>query len=243
LILKMRKKKQIFLIDIGNTTTHIGVLKEGKIVENFRIKTGKILKRKIDFAVLCSVSLQTRRKWVEYFKRCKIEFIEFKPESYPFKVRYSLKQIGSDRLANCLGVYGYYRFPAIIVDSGTATTVELVDKNGTYLGGAIFPGIEISKEIIVRKAEKIKNVELKECKSFIGKNTEEALFSGIIAETVGGIEFLIKRYKKILKNPFIIGTGGNIEIIKKQRNFFHKIDKLLTLKGLQKFLEISTFKR
>ncbi|RLD18406.1 MAG: hypothetical protein DRI36_01545, partial [Caldiserica bacterium] len=196
----MKRERQIFLIDIGNTSTHIGVLEDGRIIKDFRIKTRKILKRKIDFAVLCSVSPKTTKKWIEYFKKRKIDFIEFKPENYPFKVNYSLKQIGSDRLANCLGVYGYYRFPAIIVDSGTATTVELVDRNGTYLGGAIFPGIEISKEIIIQKAEKIKNVEFKECKSFIGKNTEEALFSGIIAETVGGVEFLIKRYKKILKN-------------------------------------------
>jgi len=234
----MKKKRTVCLIDIGNTTTHIGILKGQKIVKDYRLKRDVIfLKEKCELAVFCSVVPSLTENWIKYFKKKKILFFEFKPEKYPFKVKYSLSQLGSDRLCNALGVYSEYSFPCIIVDSGTTTTVELIDKNGNYLGGAIFPGINTSKKIIVDSAEKIKNIKMKEVKNFLGRNTAQSLYSGIFASTTGGIEFLIKKYKKLVRNPLVIGTGGNINLIKKQKDLFHIIDPLLCLKGLRKFYE------
>ena len=100
------------------------------------------------------------------------------------------KEVGADRIADAVGAFDLYGGPTIVVDFGTATTLEAISAKGEYLGGAILPGIEISLEALFGRAAALRKVELVEPRSVIGKNTIESIQSGALygfAAQVDGI--------------------------------------------------------
>src|SRR5579862_963543 len=90
------------------------------------------------------------------------------------------KEVGADRIANAVGAFDLYGGPTIVVDFGTATTFDVISEAGEYLGGAIFPGIEISLDALFGKAAALRRVELVEPRSVIGKTTVESIQSGVL---------------------------------------------------------------
>ena len=145
------------------------------------------------------------------------------------------EEVGKDRLANGIGAQHYYTLPVIIVDFGTAITVDVITKDGKYLGGAITPGISISCKALYEQTALLPLVESRRPKTVVGKSTEDSVLSGVFFGYGGMVDSLITGIKKELKiKPYVIGTGGNLTLIK---DFCHKIDKfdpLLTLKGIKK---------
>ena len=90
------------------------------------------------------------------------------------------KEVGADRIANAVGAYDLYGGPTIVVDFGTATTFDVISDKGEYLGGAILPGIEISLDALFGRAAALRQVELVEPRSVIGKTTVESIQSGAV---------------------------------------------------------------
>jgi type III pantothenate kinase len=144
------------------------------------------------------------------------------------------EQVGMDRLVNVRGALDRVSPPFIVVDSGTAITVCVVDHAGAYRGGAILPGLMLSSEALHQHTSLLPSVEIGSPTHAIGRTTEEALLSGIVLGAVSAIEGLILRMKKELKleDAPVIGTGGSIHWLAPYTTLFSILDSDLTLKGI-----------
>lgn len=145
--------------------------------------------------------------------------------------------IGADRLVDAVAVLAHYKVPAIIVDFGTATTFDVVNANGEYCGGVIAPGINLSLQALHMAAAKLPRVEVAKPERMIGRNTIEAMQSGIYWGYIGLIEGTIKRIAAEMgldKNvkPMIIGTGGLAPLFDTGTDIIDVVDKDLIMKGL-----------
>jgi type III pantothenate kinase len=117
--------------------------------------------------------------------------------------------VGADRIANALGALERYTPPVVVVDFGTATTFDAIDREGTYVGGAILPGIEISTQALVSRAAKLPQISYSAPRAAIGRTTVESLQSGIILGYAGSIDTLANRISAELGGgATIVSTGG-----------------------------------
>lgn len=157
------------------------------------------------------------------------------------------KALGSDRIVNSVAAVHHYGSPAIIVDFGTATTVEAVDGERNYLGGALMPGVYISLDALASRAVKLQNVDLEiEMPRAIATNTPDSIRSGFVYGYAGAIDALILRFREELKeggsvtDPRVIATGGPAPVIVRHCQEIEKFDPDLTLKGLHTLYILNT---
>jgi type III pantothenate kinase len=143
------------------------------------------------------------------------------------------KEVGADRIANAVGAYDLYGGPSICVDFGTATTIEAVSANGEYLGGAIFPGVEISMDALFGRAAGLRRVELVEPKHVIGKSSAESIQSGMIYGFSAQVDGLVDRFVAELGPCEVIATGGLAEPIIPHSRTVQHYEPWLTLYGLR----------
>ena len=155
------------------------------------IKNEKIFK----IALFSSVVPKHHLKLKKYFKKIfNIKLREIKEKNIKKIIIINIKnkfQVGSDRIANAVGVYKIYKSDCIVLDFGTATTFDVINKNGVYNGGVIAPGVNLSLKSLVSSADQIPRFSIKKQKKIIGKNTVEALRSGffwgyIVTQIPGG---------------------------------------------------------
>ena len=158
-------------------------------------------------------------------------------KNIPIKIKLkNPSQVGIDRLVNAVAAKNIYSCPSIVIDFGTATTFDIVSEKGEYIGGIIAPGIKISAESLYEKTAKLPKLNIKKINNLkiIGKNTNEAINSGIIYGHIGLIKEVLREIEKQnpkIKKPKIILTGGYSKMLSGFFDF--KIDEELTLKGLQ----------
>jgi type III pantothenate kinase len=148
------------------------------------------------------------------------------------------KEIGADRIVNTLAAHTLYGGPAIVVDFGTSTNLDVVSPKGEFLGGALAPGIEISVDALAQRAAQLRKVELIKPKSVIGKNTVEALQSGTIFGFAGQVDGLVSRISDELvaqfnERPTVIATGGLAPLIFGVADTLDEHEPDLTLIGLR----------
>ena len=148
------------------------------------------------------------------------------------------KEIGADRIVNTLAAHTLYGGPAIVVDFGTSTNLDVVSPKGEFLGGALAPGIEISVDALASRAAQLRKVELIRPKSVIGKNTVEALQSGTIFGFAGQVDGLVDRITAELAReydeaPTVIATGGLAPLIIGVAETIDEYEPDLTLIGLR----------
>ena len=144
--------------------------------------------------------------------------------------------VGADRIVNAVATGEHYGFPAIIVDIGTATTVEAVDGEGCYLGGAIFTGLYVALEALVARTAKLPGVDLEEePPSAIATNTPDSIRSGFVYGYAGAIDALVRRLREELGevNIRVVATGGPAGVIVRHCREIEEFDPNLTLKGLR----------
>jgi len=141
--------------------------------------------------------------------------------------------IGADRLANALGALAKYAPPVLVVDFGTATTLDAVDKDGRFVGGAILPGLGISAEALFQRAPRLPRVHFKAPENALAKNTVEALQSGIMFAYSGGIDALVTKIGAELGSPKVIATGGLANYFAGLCETIQDFDGLITLDGLR----------
>jgi len=147
------------------------------------------------------------------------------------------QQVGADRLVNAEAVVQEYKAPAIIVDSGTATTICAVSKQSEYLGGAILPGIELSMQALAQRTAKLFPIDLNQIpEKAIGSNTNDALRSGILFGYASMVDAMIEKFKLEMKEPnaLVIATGGVSQYLKNLCENIDICDSDLTLKGMIK---------
>ncbi|HEY0826938.1 MAG TPA: type III pantothenate kinase [Bacilli bacterium] len=144
------------------------------------------------------------------------------------------REVGADRIANAIAAIELYGPPLIIVDFGTATTIDYIDEAGQYIGGAIAPGIGISTEALYQKAAKLPRIELTKPKSTVGRNTISSMQAGIIYGFAGQVDGIVSRIQEEFKvNAQVIATGGLAELISGESVTIQQVNPLLTLQGLQ----------
>ena len=237
--------------DIGNTEIKICLFTNNRnYIKKIVLKTNLISKyyltrklfflkkysKKINIALFCSVVPAAYKK-IKFFLKynsnidCK-EIKETKLENF-LKIKANKKQIGSDRLANAIGIIDN-KFNYIILDFGTATTFDVVIKN-QYLGGVIAPGVNLSLNTLIDKASLIPKIKLSKTVNIVGKDTKNAIRGGFYWGYAGLIDNIIKLIIKQTKNPFkIIFTGGQAHLFKNAIKAKVNVDKDLTIKGVMK---------
>ena len=148
------------------------------------------------------------------------------------------REVGADRVVNAAAAHSLYGGHLIVIDFGTATTLDAVSEDGDYLGGAIAPGIEISAEALFEHAAKLPRVEMIKPQKAIGGNSVAAMQSGIIFGYVGLIEGLVARMRKELGGKAkVIATGGLADIIARETKVIDALEPDLTLFGLRLIYE------
>ncbi len=240
--------------DIGNTTTKICLIdtKDLKIKKtiyfnshnlssrNFlkknlkKIIKGKSINKVALFSSVVPKYQLLLRKFLN--KVYKIKLKEIKEKRIKKIVRINIKnkkQVGSDRIANAAGVYKKYKSNCIVLDFGTATTFDVVTKNGIYNGGVIAPGVNLSIKSLASSADQIPFFSIKKQKKIIGKNTIEALRAGFYWGYSGLINNIILKIEKETRTKYkIIFTGGYAHLFKTSINRSFTIDKHITIKGI-----------
>ena len=253
----------LLVIDVGNTHTVIGIFEGEEIRGHWRISTD-FKKTEDEFAMLCKNLLAEQALNYTHIKAVAIScvvppliWILLQMSKTYFKVKpiivnsginlnINIKtdypdELGADRIVNAVAAYNIYGVPAIIIDYGTATTFCALDQHKNYIGGAIAPGIELSSNALFEKTAKLPEVELIEPKNAIGKNTIQAMQSGVYLGHIGLTRELVKRFKKELRgNPKVIATGGLAELIGRSCPIIDKVDPLLTLRGLKIIYQLNS---
>lgn len=145
------------------------------------------------------------------------------------------REVGADRVVNSLAVNALYGGPAIVVDFGTATTFDVVDARGRYIGGAIAPGVEISLEALTRKGAQLRAVELTPPRSVIGKTTGAAMQSGVVYGFAGLVDGIVDRILDELDEDDVpvVATGHAAEVVAKECETVTAFERDLTLTGLR----------
>ena len=144
------------------------------------------------------------------------------------------RQLGADRVVDCVAAFHRYGGPAIIVDLGTATTFDVIGRNGAYKGGAIAAGVATSLQTLAGNAAQLFNVELHMPEAVIGRNTADQLRSGIVAGHLAMLEGMIERTRAELgTDAQVIVTGGLAPLFADRSSLFDHFDADLTLHGLR----------
>jgi len=144
------------------------------------------------------------------------------------------KEVGADRIANAVGAFDLYGGPTLVVDFGTATTVEAITARGEYLGGAIFPGIEVSLDALFERAAGLRRVELVAPRSVIGRSTAESIQSGAVYGFAGQVDALVERFQAEVGEPCtVVATGGLAPLVVPHTRTVSNIEPWLTLRGLR----------
>lgn len=143
------------------------------------------------------------------------------------------EEVGADRLVNAISVIHDYRCPAIIVDFGTATTFDVIDNQGTYCGGIIAPGVNLSLQALEEAAAKLPKIDITKPAQLVGKNTVDAMQSGLYWGYASMVQGLLNKLTADMGvSPFVIATGGLAGFYKDAVPSIEKIDEYLTLRGL-----------
>jgi type III pantothenate kinase len=144
------------------------------------------------------------------------------------------REVGADRIVNAVAGFEKYRCALVIVDFGTATTFDYVNKKGEYCGGAIAPGLMISMEALFQKASKLPRVEIAKPPNIVAKNTVNSMQAGIYYGYIGLVDEIVTRMKtESRENPRVIATGGLAGLIAPESRTIETIEEYLTLDGLR----------
>ncbi len=246
----------LLAIDVGNTQTVLGLFDDTSLLHHWRISTN-VERTSDELALLVSDMLRLRR--LDFQPRdLGIAVSSVVPRltaalremTHSFGVRAVVlepgtrtgmpilydnpKEVGADRIANSIGTFDRYGGPAIVVDFGTATTLDAISAKGEYLGGAIIPGIEISLDALFARAAALRRVELVEPRSVIGKNTVESLQSGAIYGFTSLVDGLCDRMEDELgAKCTVVSTGGLAGLITPLSRTITHHEPWITLDGLR----------
>lgn len=235
----------LLAIDIGNTDISFGTFSGNKIIKRFNIATegynlsrirSRLGKVEIDDGIICSVvpaATRVLEKDIRRLFHCR-PYILGKNIRVPIKNLYRKpKQVGQDRLVNAYAGIMFFGAPLIVVDFGTAVTLDVVSKDNAYIGGIILPGLEISLSALAKETALLPKIKLKRPKGLIGRDTKESMLSGVVYGLAAVVDDLSQRIKqKLGRQAKVVGTGGNIRLIRRYCKSIDKIDTDLTLKGL-----------
>ncbi len=251
----------LLVIDIGNTNTNIGIYEGEKLLKVYAIASDNIktsdeygiiisslllanqIKEKVKHAAISSVVPtlgETIKKAVLDYLNIDAFMISYKSK-LPFSIKIdNPKEAGADRLANACAAVVLYKLPAIVIDIGTATTFDIVDENKNFIGGIIAPGPQIQAKSLSQFTSKLPKLNVEAPKNIIGRNTIDAMLSGIVYGHAKMTEGMIEACEEELRSKAtLVATGGYSKILFQSLKREIIIDKNLTLFGLKKIWELN----
>ncbi|MFZ4431840.1 MAG: type III pantothenate kinase [Microthrixaceae bacterium] len=250
----------LLVIDVGNTQTVVGLYDAGgrshQLLDHWRLATHAertsdelllLLRQLLETRGLelrtdvrgVAVSSGVPSVTFELRRMCE-RYLELEPVVLGAGVRTGMpvlydnpKEVGADRVANAVGAFDLYGGPTIVVDFGTATTFDVISERGEYLGGAIVPGIEISLDALFGRAAALRQVELVEPRSVIGKTTVESIQSGALYGYASLVDGMCERIEALIGEATIIATGGLAGLLTPITESIEHEEPWLTLHGLR----------
>ncbi len=243
----------IVAFDIGNSNITFGLFENHKLTKLFRLSTkvgstsdeygvfvGELLDGKFYKVKEVVISSVVRELEPVFLNMCKKyfgfspTFLSAKKLSKIFDIDYkTLDTLGVDRVVNAISAYGTFREAVIIVDFGTATTIDCVDESGRFLGGAILPGFEVSAKSLSLSTSSLFVPDFSQPKNPIGKDTETSILSGLLFGHIGAVDSVVKRmWKELGKRCRVVATGGFLHLFEDLSETITDISHDLTLKGI-----------
>jgi type III pantothenate kinase len=246
----------LLVVDVGNTQTHFGAFRGDQLLEHWRFATvrqstadelGAALRNlmglrgygleELDASIVSSTVPQLEPEWTAMVERyLGHEMLVVGPGTKTgMAIRYdNPREIGADRLVNAVAIRERFGGAAVCVDFGTATTFDVVSREGEYVGGALMTGIEISLEALSERGARLPKIDLAPPRSVIGKNTIDAIRSGVVFGYAGAIDAIMRRlYDELGEHADAIATGGLSSLVVPFSEEIDQVDDLLTLTGLR----------
>lgn len=264
----MGSRDFLLAIDAGNTQVVIGIHDAGRWETQWRITTDRV-RTADEWASILTGLFNARNQLAnggelslahcEHVAICSVvphvtsalrDMTEKYCHTKPFIVAPGVKtgvriltdnprEVGADRVANTLAAHTRYGGPAIVVDFGTSTNMDVVSSEGDYIGGAIAPGLAVSADALQSRAAKLQEVELVKPARAIGRNTVECMQAGIVIGYAGLVEGLVKAIKAELGEARVIATGGLVSAIAQATDVLDHVDPDLTLEGLRLMYQLN----
>jgi type III pantothenate kinase len=246
----------LLVVDVGNTQTHFGAYRGTELLEHWRFATvrestadelGAALRNLVelrgigladlDASIVSSTVPQLGPAWVEMAERYLDHTMLMVGPGLRtgMPIRYdNPREIGPDRLVNAVAAFERVGGACVVVDFGTAVTYDPVSASGEYLGGIIFPGVEISMEALTARAAALPRIDLAPPRALIGKTTVDAIRSGIVFGFAAQVDGIVRRLQAEMGEEIeVIATGGLAEHIVPFTETIDVTDDLLTLTGLR----------
>ena len=247
----------LLAIDVGNTNIVMGVMEGLELISSFRMTTQaprtsdeygimivEMLRQKdiklsdITAVIISSVVPDIMYSFTNSVKR----YLKQKPLIVGPGLKTGLavrtdnpREVGADRIVNCVAAYELYGGPCIAIDFGTSTTYDIVNEKGEFIGGLITPGIRICADALWQRAAQLPHMEIKKTKGILDcKNTVSSMQTGLVYGYIGQIEYIVTKVKEAMNRTDVkvIATGGLAKIIQDGTNVIDEYDGILTLKGL-----------
>ncbi len=246
----------LLAIDIGNTNIVLGLYQRQTLITHWRLLTqaeqtadayGVIISHLVAAAgfrcdhIRAIVASCVVPPMVSVTQELGEKFFKIKPLMVGPGVKTGMpilydspKDVGADRIVNGIAAYEKFRDVSIVVDFGTATTVDLISRKGEYVGGAIAPGLLISLEALFQRASKLPRIEIVKPKEVVGRNTVQSIQSGVFYGYVGLVDGIVRRIQQEHDvQAKVVATGGLAPLIAPECATISEVDEFLTLEGLR----------
>lgn len=245
--------------DIGNTSINLGLFDNDALIETFRLASDKDLPQEeyevllktlcrpyaIDGCIIASVVDELSKKFKSAADNVfKIKSVMLNSDCNT-GVAIALdnpKEAGADRIANACGAFMLYKKPCIVVDFGTATSFDIVNERGEFVGGIIAPGLNLQMKVLNKFTSKLPKIDVAISPKAIGGSTTEAILSGVIRGSACMIDGLVEQCEKELggQKTTLVATGGYSGLISSYlKRPFDFINPTLTLEGLRFLYELN----
>ncbi len=245
----------LLVMDVGNTNTVLGVYDGERLLHHWRCETraerttdewglqvvgffhlAGLRPQDIKGVAISNVVPPTSHSvetMVRRYLKCTPLIVTAQTAGIP--IRYPRPdEVGADRLVDCVAAYRKYPQALIVVDFGTATTLDYVDAEGAYWGGPIAPGLGIANDALFSQTSKLPSVPIRRTERLLPQTTVEAIQSGVFHGYVGLVDHLVQTLSKEVKtSPLVVATGGFASQVSQSSQTIKIVERFLTLEGLR----------
>lgn len=247
----------LLTIDVGNTNMVYGIFEGEKLIGSFRLRTDSqatsdevgltaseyflrfgLNPLDVEAIVIASVVPQVMyslsSSCIKYFGKAPLVIgVDIEPGLQYIPT--ARERLGADRAVSCIAAIEKYGAPLIVIDFGTATTIDAISRECVYLGGTIGTGLRVTMDALTARAAMLPRVELAMPESIIGTNTVMQMQAGVVAGYVGNIEYLVTRVKREMQEPDarVVATGGLSRMVASATEQINILDPQLVLDGLR----------
>jgi len=246
----------LLAIDVGNTNLTLGVFRGDELLHDWRLKTdrdqtvdgwGVLIRNLLMLAdvpaseingiviasVVPSLNDSLRRMAERYFQRTPLLLDSTVDTGLTIAID-NPAEVGADRIANSVAAFARFGGPCVAVDFGTAINFDVVQANGSYIGGLLCAGVEVAAKALFSNTAKLPQIEVTRPAKLIGTSTVSALQSGLFYGSLGLLDGILERLLAELgPDTKIVGTGGQAHVICPSSKYVQEVDEHLTLKGLR----------